>query len=36
VRVSPHEGAQEDLDRSVEEELREDRLDRESKLQEGL
>jgi hypothetical protein len=36
VRVSPQEGAQEDLDRSMEEELREDTIDRESKLLEGL
>jgi hypothetical protein len=36
VGVSPQEGAQEDLDSSVEEELGEDRLDRESKLMEGL
>ena len=36
VGVSPQEGAQEDLDRLVEEELGEDRLDRESKLLEGL
>jgi len=36
VGVSPQEGAQEDLDKSVEEELGEDSLDRESKLLEGL
>ena len=36
VGVSSQEGAQEDLDRSVEEELGEDNLDRESKLLEGL
>ena len=36
MRVSPQEGAQEDIDRSVEEELREDTLDRESKLLEGI
>ena len=34
--VSPQEVAQEDLNRSVEEDLGEDRLDRESKLLEGL
>jgi len=34
--VSPQEGAQEDLDKSVEEELGEDSLDRELKLLEGL
>ena len=34
--VSPQEGAQEDLHRSVEEELGEDSLDRESKLMEAL
>ena len=34
--VSPQEGAQEDLDKSMEEELEEDNLDRESKLFEGL
>jgi len=36
VGVSPQEGAQEDLDKSVKEELGEDSLDRESKLLEGL
>jgi len=36
VGVSPQEGAHEDLDKSVEEELGEDSLDRESKLLEGL
>jgi hypothetical protein len=36
VVVSPQEGAQEDLNKSVEEELGEDSLDRESKLLEGL
>ena len=34
--VLPQEVAQEDLDRSVEEDLGEDSLDRESKLLEGL
>jgi hypothetical protein len=34
--VSPQEGAQEDLDKSVEKELGEDSLDKESKLLEGL
>ena len=34
--VSPQEVAQEDLNRSVEEDLGEDRLDRESKLLEGI
>jgi hypothetical protein len=36
VGVSPQEVAQEDLNRSVEEDLGEDRLDRESKLLEGI
>jgi hypothetical protein len=36
VGVLPQEVAQEDLDRSVEEDLGEDSLDRESKLLEGL
>jgi hypothetical protein len=36
VGVSPQERAQEDLHRSVEEELGEDSLDRESKLMEAL
>jgi hypothetical protein len=34
--VSPQEGVQEDLDKSVEKELGEDSVDRESKLLEGL
>nr|XP_034898788.1 uncharacterized protein LOC118037019 [Populus alba] len=36
VGVSPKEVAQEDIDRSVEKDIGEDRLDRESKLLEGL
>jgi hypothetical protein len=36
VGASPQEGAQEDLDKSVEEEFGEDSLGRESKLLEGL
>jgi hypothetical protein len=36
VGVSPQEGAKEDLDKSVEEELGEDSLDRGSKLLKGL